>query len=141
MKKFYLPILSALFLCSSLFAASPEEESEKTAQAWLKLVDEGKYLESWQTASPRLQLTMKQNEWQQLMDVSRKPLGSVKSRTIAEQAPAHNPQGLAAGEYMVILYKSSFANAPTAEELLTLAQGDDGKWRVLTYHVKQESKK
>jgi uncharacterized cupin superfamily protein len=46
-----------------------------------------------------------------------------------------NPHGLPRGAYMVVEYNTSFENAPASGELLTLRQGTDGKWRVLTYQV------
>jgi len=36
---------------------------------------------------------------------------------------------------MVVEYNTVFQNASNSGELLTLRQGEDGKWRILTYQV------
>ena len=63
-------------------------------------------------------------------------MGELESRTVLDQRTAQNPQGLPAGEYMVMVYKTSFTNNKNSNEVVTLMQESDGKWRVLTYQVK-----
>jgi hypothetical protein len=138
--------LGLLFVSTTLYAETSIETPTTTTDAltasaavakqWLALVDEGRYGDSWSTASLRMQLVMPKSEWEKFLNTSRKPLGQVTSRTLVEQRPSKNPKGLAAGDYMVILYKTVFSNRPKGEELLTLSLGADGNWRILTYLVK-----
>lgn len=108
------------------------EASAKASQAWLEKIDKGHYGESWDTASDLLKMTVTKEDWQQLMTKTRHSLGAVKSRQIVDQRTAKDPKGLPAGDYIVMVYKTSFANKPESNELVTLIlQG--GQWRVLTY--------
>lgn len=108
--------------------------SEAAAQAWLKLVDEEHYVDSWNAASQILQFTMPRDEWVRVLNSVRRPKGLVSTRTLLNQIPAKDPRNMAPGNYMIILYQTSFS-ARNAKELLTLYQGQDGNWRVVTYMV------
>lgn len=110
-------------------------DTANVSSQWLKLIDEGKYGESWDYGSKTFQFTIKRDEWVKAEEKLRKPLGSYVSRKLIEQRTAKNPKGLPAGDYMVLYYKSSFSNRPEANELITMVRESDGKWRVLTYHV------
>jgi len=125
---------------NSLMALTDEQEKASllVANNWIKLVDERRYADSWSQASPVFQMTIPQKEWVSYLDSIRKPLGAVKARTVADQRPAMNPVGLAAGDYMVIVYDTTFTNSSHADELLTLSLGNDGKWRVLTYLISMQ---
>lgn len=109
-------------------------DSLAAAESWLKIVDSGDYGASWDAASNTFKFTIQKAEWVKAEDKLRKPLGKLISRKLIEQRPAKNPKGLPAGDYMVIYFKTSFANRPEANELVTLVKSDDGIWHVLTYH-------
>lgn len=104
------------------------------SQSWLKLIDSGRYGESWDQASALMKLTIHKDEWQQLMDKVRKPLGQMTSRQVLDQRVATNPHGLPKGDYQVMFYKTAFTGKPMAYELVTLFL-EDGQWRVMTYQV------
>lgn len=108
-------------------------EAAKAAQEWLKLIDAGKFAESWDRAAPRMQITIPKDEWVKAMEIVRKRIGPFRSRTFKNEAPAWNPKGLAPGAYMVLRYDAEFGNA-RAVELITLSQQNDGQWKVLTYN-------
>lgn len=110
-------------------------ESANAAQEFVKLLDEGKYSQSWSQGSSIFQKTIGQAEWTQALNLARKPLGKVKARTVKKQLPAWDPEGLPKGAYMVVEYNTSFENAPNSGELLTLMQERNGTWKVLTYQV------
>lgn len=109
-------------------------DSLASAENWLKVVDAGNYGESWNAASNTFKFTIKKDEWIKAEEKLRKPLGKLISRKLVEQRPAKNPKGLPAGDYMVIYFKTVYANRHEANELVTLVKSDDGVWRVLTYH-------
>ncbi len=115
--------------------AADIRDSAVEAAKWLKLIDEGKYGESWDTASNIFRFTISRDEWIKSQERLRQPYGRIVSRELVQQSPAENPKGLPAGDYMVLLYKSSFANHPTANELITMVLSTDGKWKVLTYQA------
>lgn len=109
-------------------------QSAKVALDWLSLLDKGQYGESWERGSKLFQLTMTKDDWEKMMKALRNPLGAVSLRKMADQRVALNPAGLPAGQYMAILYDTTFSSK-TSHELLTLMREDDGQWRVLTYLV------
>jgi hypothetical protein len=110
-------------------------DTQKVVDAYLVLIDQGKYGESWDVSSSMMKKTMPRNEWITVMNTIHKPLGAVKSRKIIDIGTAENPKGLPAGEYMVYYYQTVFANKEKATELITLELGYDQIWRVLTYQV------
>jgi hypothetical protein len=110
-------------------------ESAQVAKDYVEGLDRGQYSQSWSKGDQLFQHTISQNEWTQALDLTRKGLGRVISRTVKLQNDAWDPRGLPKGPYMVVEYDTSFQNAPHAVELLTLRRGSDGKWRVLTYNV------
>lgn len=109
------------------------------ALEWLKLVDAGKYEESWEIGSRTLQLIMKQKEWVKYLEKVRKPLGSVTNRSLVEQRTAKDPAGVPKGNYMVMLYDTAFATEPKAKELMILSQANDGSWRTMSYFIKEKN--
>jgi Protein of unknown function (DUF4019) len=110
-------------------------ESAQVAQDYVDGLDGEQYAQSWTKGDQIFQHTISKEEWTKALNLSRKPLGKVKSRKLKDQRPAWDPHGLPRGAYMVVEYDTSFENAPSSGELLTLRKGSDGKWRVLTYQV------
>lgn len=111
------------------------EDTANVAAQWLKLIDDGKYADSWDYASQTFQFTIKKNEWIVAEEKLRQPMGRLLNRQLMQQLPAKDPKGLPAGDYMVLAYKSSFSNRPDVRELVTMVKESDGKWRVLTYQA------
>lgn len=109
--------------------------SSRAADKWLKLVDSGKYGQSWDTGAIVFKFKVPRSHWISLMNSIRKPLGNLNTRKVLEQREAKDPQGLPRGDYMMIIYDASFSARDSAHELVTLALDEDGVWRVLTYHV------
>jgi uncharacterized protein DUF4019 len=56
-------------LTSLLFAAAkPEDEAQKSAEHWLSLIDVGSYAESWKTAAEYFRASVRQEQWQHIVD-------------------------------------------------------------------------
>lgn len=110
-------------------------EALKAAQAWLKLVDEGRYEESWNQGSVSFKAVMPKSSWVEALNAARRPLGAVQKRSVKNQAPAMNPNRMPPGLYMVINYDTSFALATQSGEFMTMRKDPDGKWRILDYRV------
>jgi hypothetical protein len=134
-------LTSLLLLPLSAFADQAQKANDATAEAsakasetWVKLLDNGKYGESWDDSATLMKLTIPKDEWINVLNKTRKPLGMVNSREVIDQRVANDPQGLPKGEYIVMFYKTTFGHKSMAYELVTLMI-EDGKWRVLTYHV------
>jgi Protein of unknown function (DUF4019) len=109
--------------------------SAVATQAWLGTIDKGDYQGSWDQGSKIMQSTIGKDEWVNYLDAMRKPLGQPSGRQILDQRTSKDPQGLPAGDYMVLLYNTNFASKAGTKELVTLIKESDGQWKVLTYQI------
>ena len=102
-----------------------------SAQAWLALVDQGRWDESWAATAASFRSLNTSKVWASTSERVRVPLGAVRSRVLLSQdtVPAP-PNGVE-----VLKFRTSFANKPDAVETLSLAR-EDGSWRVVGYFVK-----
>ncbi len=138
MKQLLLSFVFLLFFMPLQAQQTIEQQvqaSSDASDAWLEFVDQDRYGESWDKASDLFKLTIPKGDWVALLNKVRRPLGNKTSREMVDIRTAKDPQGLPAGDYMVILYNSSFSSKPSAHELVTLRL-EGGEWKVLTYQVK-----
>ena len=63
-------------------------------------------------------------------------LGKMKSRVKQDADYRTSLPGSPAGEYVVIIFKTTFANKKDAIETVTPMKDKDGKWRVSGYYIK-----
>jgi Protein of unknown function (DUF4019) len=130
-----------MFVFCAAFTLAAGQEEQKAAcaeasQSWLAYIDKNQYRESWDNSCEIFRLTFPKQDWALLMEKSRKPLGRVIARHLIDHSnSAIDPKGLPAGEYMVMIYSTTFSNKPFAIEVVTLRLGQ-GQWQVLTYLVK-----
>jgi Protein of unknown function (DUF4019) len=112
------------------------QQSLVDSNAWLKLVDQNKFDDSWNNASTTLKMIMSQKEWSKYLDKVRKPLGNATARGMVQQRTAVNPPGVPQGEYVVIFYQTNYANKKGLEEIILIKESD-GKWRPMSYYIKE----
>ena len=113
-----------------------EQLAQQSAESWLKLVDSGKYDESWDQAAQFFKTAISKEQWQTALRASRDPLGKVLSRNLKSSAFTKTLPGAPDGEYVVIQYDSSFEHKQSAVETITPMLDKDGKWRVSGYYIK-----
>jgi len=111
-----------------------EETAIAAAEDWLKLVDDGKFAESWKEAAEYFKGVVKQDQWEQSIQSVRVPLGVVISRRLDAKNFATSLPGAPDGEYVVIQYATSFENKASAVETITPMMDKDGQWRVSGYY-------
>ncbi|MCG2721717.1 MAG: DUF4019 domain-containing protein [Thermodesulfovibrionales bacterium] len=132
---FYLA--AVVFLSGVCIAGgAKEEKAVKAADAWLKLVDDGKYNESWETAAQYFKNSLTSAQWEQAVSPVRQPLGKVRKRTVKSKEYRTALPGAPDGEYVVIQYATSFENKNSAVETVTPMLDKDGTWRVSGYYIK-----
>lgn len=137
--KIAVVVIMVLILSTvSAGAGSPEKEATAAiaAEKWLGIVDGEKYVESWSEAAELFRNAVKQEQWEQLLRVSRKPLGRLVSRKIKTKTYTTSLPGAPDGEYVVFQFESSFENKKSAVETVTPMLEADGKWRVSGYYIK-----
>ncbi len=120
------------------FAQGSEKESAaiEAAKAWLALIDEGKYGESWDNAAGYFRNAIPREQWEQSLKAVRKPLGGVLSRKVIYKEYKTSLPGAPNGEYVVIQFESSFKNKKSAVETVTPMLEKDGNWKVAGYYLK-----
>jgi hypothetical protein len=128
----------AVLLCAGAARAAetPEDLAQKAAETWLKLVDEGKYAESWAAAAPLFKDAVTSEQWQQAAGAARTPLGPLVSRALKSRQLTHTLPGAPDGLYVVIQYDSAFKNKTAAVETITCLRGDKATWKVTGYFVR-----
>lgn len=115
---------------SATVDAATATVATRTAQAWLALVDQGRWEESWQTSGQQFRRANTSKVWADVSKAVRPPLGAVRSRTAIshERVPAP-PHG-----YLIVRFRTSFVNKPAAIETVSLErEGQD--WKVVGYWI------
>jgi len=118
--------------------AGSAEESTKIAQAWVKLVDEGSYAQSWKESASRFRAQVTEEKWVAAMNQVRQPLGAVSTRTLADATFATELPRAPKGEYWVVKFATAF-EAVKANEIITLTMDTDGQWRVVGFFIRPAS--
>lgn len=135
-------LLSLGFICILAFLQfamadhAKEKAAVNAAKTWLKLVDEGKYSESWDETSQYFKNAVPREQWNASLKSVRSPLGEVISRNLKSKKYTKTLPGAPDGEYVVIQYETSFKNKQHAIETVTPMLDKDGKWRVSGYYIK-----
>jgi hypothetical protein len=112
------------------------EQARKGADTWLKLVDDGKYRESWKQAAAFFKDHVTADRWEQMVSGARKPLGALVSRKFQLAKYSTSLPGAPDGQYVVIQYDTVFENKQSAVERITPMLDKDGQWRVAGYFIK-----
>jgi hypothetical protein len=114
----------------------PEELAVPAARSWLKLVDDGKYDQSWTESAKLFRGAMPKAQWGQRLSGTRKPLGKLVSREWKASQYAEKLPGAPDGKYVVIQFKTVFENKASAVETVTPMLDADGVWRVSGYFIR-----
>ena len=116
--------------------ATPEQDAEKAARAWLVPVDAGQYGESWDQAAALFRQALTRSQWVEALQKARAPLGKMISRKLRSADYTRKTSEPSPGEYVVIEYETSFANRKNAIERVTPMKDRDGVWRVSGYYIR-----
>ena len=113
-----------------------EKAAIASAEKWLKLVDQGKYIESWKESADYFKRAVSQEQWEQAMKSGREPLGKLISRKVTNALYTTSLPGAPDGQYVVIQFNTSFENKKSGIETVTPMVDKDGRWRVSGYYIK-----
>ncbi|MGO9061807.1 MAG: DUF4019 domain-containing protein [Candidatus Binataceae bacterium] len=123
-------------VCATLADQAAVEQATQAADAWLKLVDAGDYAASYQQTSSLFKDLVSQAKWTEKAGAARKPLGKLDSRRMKTAQYEATLPGAPDGQYVVVLYDSSFAHKKSAIETVTMMLDKDGKWHVVGYFIR-----
>jgi len=129
-------VAMALTLGLPAWAADTDEVvATKNAAAWLVLVDQQKYGESWDAAAKLFQDTVARDMWKDALGAAREPLGKLVSWRLKSAESRTSLPGAPDGKYVIIQYDTSFEKKSIVETV-TPMQEADGSWKVSGYFIK-----
>lgn len=135
----YLAVAGCLFSSRPAVAAEEpkpgSEEAVTAALAWLRLIDDEKYADSWKEAATHFKTMVSEKKWVNAMNQGRQPLGSVTKREFKEASLVHELPRAPKGDYWVIQFATMFEGSE-AIEMVTTMLDKDGKWHVSAYALK-----
>lgn len=138
--KILIPVLAVAFSALLCWAAVAdqrgEEEAVGAAETWLALIDDSKYAQSWETTAVLFRRAVSKEQWERALNATRKPLGRCIARKLKLKRYATSLPGAPDGEYVVILFETSFENKKAAIETVTPMLEKDGEWRVSGYYLR-----
>lgn len=135
MKAFLLGCLMTLALTFSAAAAPDGAKAQVDAQAWLALIDSGKYADSWTQAASAFRGQVDQNTWVTQVKSARDQFGAVASRKDFNVNLTKSLPGAPDGDYAITRFQTDFANKKQAVETVVMAL-ENGQWRVAGYFIK-----
>lgn len=109
--------------------AGAEDAAQKAAEAWLALVDGGKYAESWTAASAMLKQQVTVEQWTDLTTKARSGFGKLDGRSLNSRQYTKTLPGAPPGDYVVLTFDGHFA-ARNAVETVVMVRDGDNAWRV-----------
>jgi len=132
----FLIVVMISFQPGSTAAEGPEAAAVASAKQWLSLVDSGHYSQSWKEAAAYFRGAVTQEQWKQMLEGVRSPMGRLISRKVKQTVFTKELPGAPDGEYVVILFETSFENKRSAIETVTPMKDPDSRWRVSGYYIK-----
>ena len=121
---------------SGAATSGKEKAAQAAAEAWLALVDAGKYDASWDEAAKLFRGAVDKATWQRQVGGVRGPIGALVSRKLSSATYTKSAPGAPDGEYVILQFATSFGNKQSAVETVTPMMDADGKWRVSGYFIK-----
>lgn len=118
--------------------SNPEAEKAaiESAQAWLEMIDNEKYAESWENAAEYFKTSVNKDKWEETIRPVRAPLGKLISRELKSKEYVTSLPGAPDGQYVIIQFSTKFENKDSAVETITPMLDKDSTWRVSGYFIK-----
>lgn len=118
---------------SAALASAPEVADDSLA--WLTLLDNGAWDESWQAAGAMFKAQVTAEDWTTSVRSVRDPIGAVVSRVQKSAEQTSSLSGAPAGDYWILQYQTAFAERANSTETVVLAREGAG-WKVIGYFVR-----
>jgi len=116
-------------------AAENAPASLDAALAWVALVDQGKWHESWQAAAGLFRTQVSDARWAEMVTPVRKPLGAVVSRKFESVLKSKTLPGAPDGDYEILKFQTAFVDRRDSVETIMLVREGSG-WRVIGYFIR-----
>lgn len=133
-------VLRGAVLGLALFAAPaagqvPADAAAREMAAWLRVMDEGRFEDSWQGLAAPVRGMATAEQWAASIRPARAAYpGTVTDRTVVEAAPMDPPPGAPAGAYARLVFATRFSGGGAARETVMALRESDG-WRAVGYFI------
>ena len=105
-----------------------------TADAWLELIDAGRYRDAWDLGSSYFKRVVTADELVRAMETERAPLGAVDSRALRDAIRTDSLPGAPDAPYVVFTFQTAFADGATVVETIT-AEREGGAWLIAGHRL------
>ena len=129
--------LATIMMASAAAPAPPADKREPAvdARTFARLLDQGRFAESWVRGGVLFRGEMTQDEWVRKATAARVPMGAVVTREVISDQRSPTLPGSPDGRYATIQFNTSFAHKHAAVETVILAF-EPGGWRVDGYFIR-----
>ena len=110
-------------------------DAQRVAREWLAQSDAGDVQGTYAAASAKFRATMTPLQWADASTKARMPYGAVRQRALAATQVSQQVPNLPSGNYVLLMYRTSFANRD-ASETITMEREADGAWRLVGYSIR-----
>lgn len=116
-------------------AQAPADDAAREMAAWLRVIDAGRYEESWQGLAAVVRGMATPEQWAATLRQARAPYtGPVPARTVTSAGAIARPTGAPPGEYAQVVFATSFTGGGSARETVAAMKEADG-WRAVGYFI------
>ena len=139
--RFALPLMLASGLAQAQSGSTPTSSqtiahASQVAQSWLVDIDGDQYGKSWDKTASVFQNQISKQQWDVQMIRIRGLLGAATKRKLISANLRHQLPGMPDGEYVVLLYQTTFEHKAQGSETITPMRDKDGKWKVAGYLIR-----
>jgi hypothetical protein len=117
--------------------AGAVQAADSAARAWLAIVDQGRYLESWDQGALALQLAVTRQRWEEALKQARGPQGPFAGRERISARYATEIPNAPPGRYVLLQYRTEAAGGHVAETVVPMWERERG-WRVSGYFIRPD---
>jgi Protein of unknown function (DUF4019) len=111
--------------------------AQPAAESWLKLVDQGRYSESWDSAAAFFRRAIAKADWEKAVAQARAPFGRFGARKLLSATYTTTLPSAPKGQYVVLQYETRVAGDGAVIETITPMREPEGMWRVSGYFVRR----
>ena len=134
-KALFLGLILAFVAACTSDPIEASHSPQSAAEAFLLLIDQGNYQESWEEASAWLRNNVDAEQWAEHAGSYRQPLGVVDHRKFKSIEFHESLEDIPVGKYDLVFFDSSLADNSDASEMVGLMLDDDSMWRVIGYQT------
>ena len=136
----FLILIALLIIFIPQFTSRVDKQKAAAATAaaekFLHQVDAGQYAASWQDAASLLKKKVTEADWVDQLRRTREVTGPLVKRTQSGMTYSPSAKDSPEGEYILIVYDSTFQNRKDITENVTVMLDQDKTWRVGGYFIK-----